>query len=274
MDIYSPELLTAQQNYVFLLNSHDEDISLMNASKQRLMLLGMTESQVQNLSKTRKAEYLVSIYAPASGHIHQMENPNELTMPVMPMGEKAAGGMATQPSEFNIREGMYLKKGEAVFNIISLTDLWVILKIYPQDVSKVKIGQAVEIVSEVAPKNPLMAKISFIEPILEKDSRFLSARVYLEKCDHHVFKIGSLVSASISINEQKGLWIPSSALLDLGNGNTVVFKKEDKYFKTHKVSIGNRILNEMNVLEGLSEKDTVAFDAWYLVDSESFVLVK
>jgi len=265
MDIYSPELLTAQQDYVFLLNNNEEDMALIQSTRQKLMLLGMNEAQVQNLSKTRKIEYLVSIYAPSSGHIHKMG----LTMSV-----NKDASMDNKQTELSIREGMYIKKGEVFFNLISLTDLWVILKIYPQDAGKVKIGQSVKIVSEMAPDNALQEKISFIEPVLEKDSKFISVRVYLEKCDHHIFKIGSLVNASIDIGEQKGLWIPSSAILDLGNESTIVFKQEGGHFKTYKVSIGNKINKEVNILEGLNEQDVIASDAWYLVDSESFVSTK
>ncbi len=272
MDIYSPDLLTAQQNYIFLLNNNEEEeAALLNASIQKLRLLGMTEEQVKHLQKTRKAEYLVSIYAPASGHIHQMSNLDELTMPVMPMAESAVMGTA---QEFNIREGIYVKKGETVFNIISLSQVWVILKIYPQDVAKLKVGQPVEIVSEIAPDNPISAKISFIEPVLEKDSKFISARVYLDKCDHHIFKIGSLVHANINTGQHQGLWIPISAMLDLGNSNAIVFKKAQNHFKTYKVTAGTKLNKEVNILDGLTEADTIATDAWYMIDSESFVLTK
>lgn len=275
MDVYSPELLTAQQNYIFLLNSNEEDISLLSGAKQKLFLLGMNETQVQQLDKTRKAEYLVSIYAPSSGHIHQMDNSDALTMPVMPMNGQSNGNMSTtQQTEFNIREGMYVKKGDAVFNIINLSDVWVILKIYPQDVSKIKVGQPVEIKSEIAPDNPLTAKVSYIEPVLEKDSRFLSVRVYLEKCDHQIFKIGSLVNATIETSGQKGIWVPLTSIINTGNENSVAFKNENGYFKTIKVSTGSRTNNEIMILEGLSEKDTIASDAWYMIDSESFVITK
>ena len=274
MDVYSPELLTAQQEYVFLLNNNEEDAALIQAAKQKLILLGMNDIQLQKLSKTRKAEYLVSVYAPSDGHIHQMGNTNELTMTVMPMNQPTSNGMNEAQTAFKIQEGMYIKKGEALFNIISLADMWVILKIYPEDAGKIKIGQSVQIISEVAPDNPLNAKISFIEPMLEKDSKFVSVRVYLDKCDHHIFKIGSLVNAHINTGSQKGLWIPSSATLDLGNGNTVVFKLESGHFKTYKVTIGNRIDNEVNILNGLNEEDVIASDASYLVDSESFISVK
>jgi len=274
MDIYSPDLVTAQQNYVFLLNNKEEDLSLVHATKQKLLLLGMNEAQVQQLERTRKAEYLVSIYAPSSGHIHQMINSAELTMPTMPMNKNSTDKMGTSAPEFNIREGAYVKKGEAVFNIISLSQVWVILKIYPNDISKIKIGQAVTIVSEIAPDNAINAKISFIEPILDNDSKFASVRVYLDKSDHHVFKIGSLVNATISTGDQNGLWIPSSATLNLGNGNSIVFKKEGNNFKTSAITIADRINNEINIIDGLTINDTIALNAWYMIDSESFVLTK
>jgi Cu(I)/Ag(I) efflux system membrane fusion protein len=273
MDIYSPDLVTAQQNYIFLLSNNEEDLSLVKATRQKLLLLGMNEAQLQQLEKTRKAEYLVSIYAPASGHIHQMNNADELTMPTMPMNN-SMNQMNTSATEFNIREGVYVKKGEAVFNIISLSQVWVILKVYPQDISKIKIGQPVTIVSEIAPDNTIDAKISFIEPILDADSKFASVRVYLDKSDHHIFKIGSLVNAIISTGEQAGLWIPTSATFNLGNGNSIVFKKEGNNFRASAVTIADRVNNEINILDGLSVSDTIALNAWYMIDSESFVLTK
>jgi Cu(I)/Ag(I) efflux system membrane fusion protein len=275
MDIYSPELLTAQQEHVFLLNNEEEG-SLVNASKHKLLFLGMDEKQIQKLAQTRKPELFFSVYATASGHIHQMGNLNELMMPIMPMNNKASGNNISggQQTELSTREGMYVKKGESVFNIISLSDVWVILKIYPEDVSKIKLSQSVQIISEIAPDNPLTAKISYIEPMLDQDSKFASVRIYLEKCDHHLFKVGSLVSATITIGEQKGLWIPSSSVLDLGNENFIVFKKEDTHFKASKVSLGGRVKNEVNIVDGLTENEAIASDAWYMVDSESFVLAK
>jgi Cu(I)/Ag(I) efflux system membrane fusion protein len=273
MDIYSPDLVTAQQNYIFLLTNKEEDLSLVKATRQKLLLLGMNEAQLQQLEKTRKAEYLVSIYAPASGHIHQMNDADELTMPTMPMNN-SMNQMNTSATEFNIREGVYVKKGEAVFNIISLSQVWVILKVYPQDISKIKIGQPVTIVSEIAPDNTIDAKISFIEPILDADSKFASVRVYLDKSDHHIFKIGSLVNAIISTGEQAGLWIPTSATFNLGNGNSIVFKKEGNNFRASAVTIADRVNNEINILDGLSVSDTIALNAWYMIDSESFVLTK
>jgi Cu(I)/Ag(I) efflux system membrane fusion protein len=269
MDIYSPELVTAQQNYIFLLNNKEEE-SMLSAAKQKLLLLGMQESQLQQVEKTRKAEYLISVYAPTSGHIHQMSTSEQLTMPVMPAkGEKQMG---TANTEFSIREGSYVKKGEPIFNIISLSQVWVILKIYPEDLNKIKVGQAVEITSEIAPENPIQAKINFIEPTLDNDSKFVSVRVYLDKSDHHVFKIGSLVSGKITTGEVDGVWIPASAMLDLGNATYIVFKKEGQHFKTQKIEIGNRIESEVAIQKGLSITDTIATDAWYMIDSESFVL--
>lgn len=275
MDIYSPELLTAQENYIFILNSKEDDQSIVNAAKQRLILLGMTETQIRQIENSRKAEYLVSIYAPISGHIHQMENLNELTMPTMSMGGNSGGMNNGTPNEVStIREGNYVEKGESVFSIISLSDVWVILKIYPEDIGQVKIGQSVEIASEIAPDNPINAKISYIEPVLDKDSKFISVRVYLENCDHHVFKIGSMTNGIIHTGKQSGLWIPANATLSLGNGTSVVFKKEGNAFKTHAIKLGARENKNINILEGLTEKDTIAANAWYMIDSESFVVTK
>lgn len=82
------------------------------------------------------------------------------------------------------------------------------------------------------------------------------------------------MSAIINIGERDGLWIPGSAVLDLGNGNSVVFLKEGRFFRTHQVTTGAKVIHEINILNGLSPKDTVAIDASYMIDSEGFILTK
>ena len=71
MDIYSPELLTAQQNLLFLLKNDPSNISLISASKEKLLLLGFSSQQLQQLINTQKALFTVSVYSSYSGHIHE-----------------------------------------------------------------------------------------------------------------------------------------------------------------------------------------------------------
>jgi Cu(I)/Ag(I) efflux system membrane fusion protein len=82
--------------------------------------------------------------------------------------------------------------------------------------------------------------------------------------------IGSHVTANISSISQHALWLPQTAVLSLGM-NDVAFMKTTDGFIAHKITIGIRSGNDVQVLSGLSEKDTVAVDAQYFIDSESFI---
>ena len=83
--------------------------------------------------------------------------------------------------------------------------------------------------------------------------------------------IGSHVAASISTNDKHALWLPQTSVLSLGTNN-VVFTKTLDGFIAHKITTGIRSGNEIQILSGINEKDTVAVNAQYFIDSESFII--
>jgi len=274
MDIYSPELVTAQENFVFLLTNDIDNSPLIASAKQQLRLLGMSEGQLVQLEKTKKAERVVSVYSPKSGHVHEMQSTSDLTMPNMQMNSAAKGGMASNnqtQSEFSIREGMYVNKSQTLFSIISTDKLWAILKVFPEDVPNVKLHQSVELYSEMHPDKIHKGLIDFLEPSYDPQSKHLTARVYLDHGNHNDLKIGSLVKGTIKASSQKGIWIPKQAVLDLGNFNQVVFLKSGEAFTIKKVVVGNRIGDKVEIRDGLNKQDEIAYDAQYLIDSEGFI---
>ena len=265
MEIYSPDLITAQQNYLFVLTNDSSAIELVYAAKQKLRLLGMNESQLTVLTQTHKVEHTMSVYSPYEGHIHEMNNLSEVSMPTMEMND------ASPQEPFSVREGMYVQKGQTVFDVINTSNPWAILKIYPEYIKEVKLNQPVEISVESTPHLHYKDKVDYIEPAFEKDSKYMHIRVYMENSDHHALKIGSLIKAKINTGIHKGLWIPKQATLDLGNGICTVFVKKDEAFQVIKIKTGIRMDNIIQVTEGITETDEIAADAQYLIDSEGFV---
>jgi Cu(I)/Ag(I) efflux system membrane fusion protein len=256
-------------------NSDSPNGEAIQSGKEQLLLFGMSESQVDNLLKTKKLSYRTSLYASSSGHIHEMKGENDLTMPnmEMPNKNKTGKGSSGNSGAFSIQEGMYLEKGQIIFSIVSTEKLWAILKIYPEDVPKVKVHQKVDIVSEMHPGKMYNDHIDFLEPSYDVESKHLTARVYLENCDHHELKIGSLVKARIQVPGYESLWVPKQAVLDLGAFQYVVFLKKEEAFTAQKVHIGNRVGDNVEIKKGLTKEDQIASDAQYLVDSEGFVSI-
>lgn len=263
MDIYSPELLTAQQNFLFLVKNDPGNTSLINAAKQKLLLLGMHEGDLQKLITTGKAQTNIPVYSKYSGHIHEAgqitNSPEPVTLP-------------TQTPELTVKEGMYVEKGQPVFQVNDMRHVWITLNLFPLDNAMIKAGTPVTITSETSPGKKIKAKINFIEPFYRDNSRTLTARVYFDNTDLMI-PVGSQVEATIDVNTKINNWLPETAVLSLGL-NKVVFVKQGKVFKVQQVSTGITANNLIQITSGLSSKDSVANNAQFLVDSEGFIKVK
>ncbi|MEO6405897.1 MAG: efflux RND transporter periplasmic adaptor subunit [Ferruginibacter sp.] len=266
LDIYSPELMTAQQNHLFLLKNDAANISLISASKQRLQLLGMTPSQIAGFTKTGKPIFAIPVFSNYSGDIHEATTS---TMPASPQGAMQDVPITTE--ELSLRPGMYIQKGQSLFSVYNPDKVWATLNIYAETHMLVKQGDAVAIVPETAPAKQVNGKINFIEPFFQEGSKTLTARVYF---DNSTLKlpIGSQVRATIYSGFEEAAWVPESAVVSLGS-DKVVFIKQQGGFKAHKLVAGLSNNGKIQVVSGLTIKDTVAQNAQFLIDSESFIKV-
>ncbi|WP_158995660.1 HlyD family efflux transporter periplasmic adaptor subunit [Mucilaginibacter sp. L196] len=263
-DIYSPDMVTAQQDLIFINKNSPQETGLINAARQKLLLLGMTSAEVNQVIKTGKPYYSLPVYSPYEGHVHdmphtQMENPAD----------------ASPPSDFannlplSVKEGMYVDKGQTLFNVVNPHMLWAIIKIDPSSVSAIKLNQPVKITLPDLPGKNLYGKVNFIEPTLQNGDKTTSIRVYLDNMDHDL-KVNSLIKAEIKSGSAEGLWIPRSALVDLGR-TQIVWMKRGAAYVAHQVNTGTTNGNEVQITKGLSVTDSLASNAQYLTDSESFI---
>jgi Cu(I)/Ag(I) efflux system membrane fusion protein len=261
MDIYSPELVTAQQNLLFLLKNDADNISFINAAKEKLLLLGMQPDQLQQIIQTKKASLTVPVYSNYSGHIHDALNMDK------PMSSSVGGPIGTR--DLMIKEGMYVQKGQALLSIYNPHSLWAVINIYAADQHLVKVGNPVRIIPESATDKAFTASIDFIEPFFREGSRTITARVYFE---NHAMNmpVGSQVKATINAGSVNGNWLPKDAVLSLGL-DKVVFKKEGPVFKAVQIKTGTIHQNKIQITSGLGPADSVAGNAQYLMDSESFI---
>jgi len=265
MDVYSPNLLTTQQELLFLVKNDPGNSSLINAARQKLLLLGMSEGQLRQIINTAKPSLTVSVYSNYSGHIHEAGN----TMPGGAVGEQKID-LSRTTEELPIKEGMYVEKGQNIFQIYNVEHSWVLLNIFPEYQGLIKTGDAVRVIPETAPTKNFRAKIDFIEPFFRTENKTLSARVYFNNSQLQI-PVGSQVRATIFDNKE-GEWLPKDAVLSLGI-DKVVFLKTGGGFKAHKIGTGLVHKNQIQVLSGLSPTDSVAANAQYLTDSESFIKV-
>ncbi|HVZ57832.1 MAG TPA: efflux RND transporter periplasmic adaptor subunit [Chitinophagaceae bacterium] len=264
-DIYSPELLTAQENLLFLLRQTPVDPSLVESARQKLWLLGMSPTQLAAVERSGKPDYAVSVFSPYAGHIHESD---------------PAGGAPTQPaaamgsqltSPLSLKEGMYVARGQTLFSVFNPSRAWAVLNVLAGQASLVQVGDTVLLKAETMGQSAFRGRVDYIEPLYRNDSKTLTVRVYFDNSRLQI-PIGSQVTATIYAGTRSANWLPEEAVLSLGL-DRVVFVRSGEAFEARQIRTGIVSRHLIQVLEGLRREEAVAANAQYLVDSESFIKV-
>ncbi len=266
-DIYSPDIVNAQQDLIFLLQHSSQETELIRAAEQKLLLLGLTPSELKQVEKSHKAFYSLPVFSPYNGHVHDKAHDQNVAMAETNSDQAYATNVP-----LSIKEGMYVEQGQTLFNVVDAHRLWAVIKVKNTDIANLKLHQAVSISMPDIPGKTLDGKVDFIGPFLQNGDKATVIRVYLDNMDHEL-KVNSLVKAVITTGIKRGLWVPRAAVTDLGQ-NKIVWLKAAGLFKVHQVESGLMSGDSVLISKGLSAQDTIAANAQYLTDSESFIKTK
>lgn len=262
-DIYSPELLTEQQNYIYLITNDAKNESLIAASKQKLMLYGITDAQLKSLNETKKTNPIISIYSPAYGIIQGTDKMTET------VNSNSMQNAVSSTDVLKIKEGDYIQKGAVVFKLSNTDKVWAVFNVLQGYGSIIKLNQTVVITTEINDSEPVYAKIDFIETQLNQSENSLRVRVYLNNSKLKL-PVGLRLQGTVRANPVKALWLPKQAMVSIGT-KKMVFVKLENGFKAREINTGITINDFIQILNGITKNDTVAANAQYLIDSESFI---
>lgn len=251
-EIYSPDLLATQQEYLLAIKSRDQlknspipSVSqngdgLVASAKQRLMLYGVKENQIAELEKAGKPNIRLPIYTPLSGIV----------------------------IEKMVQQGQYINTGEVLFNIADLSKVWVEIDVFENEVPYIRVGQQVEIRSAIEHGAVSHGKISFVYPFHDPKTHTVKARVEMPN-PGHMLKPDMFVNAIIKVPLAKGIVVPVTAVLDTGKRQVVWVEMSPGMFEPRDVQAGERIEDKIQILSGIKAGDKVAVSGSYLIDSES-----
>jgi len=251
-EIYSPDLLATQQEYLLAVKSREQlknspipSISqngdgLVSSAKQRLMLFGVKESQIAELEKAGKPNIRLPIYTPQSGVV----------------------------IEKMVQQGQYVNTGDLLFNIADLSSVWVEVEVYENEFPNIHIGQQVDIRSQSFPGKPFSGRIAFIYPFLDPKTRTVKARVQMANPGMKL-KPDMFVNAIIKIPLGSAIVVPVTAVLDTGKRQAVWVETSPGMFEPRDVQVGQRTDDKLQILSGIKAGDKVAVSGSYLIDSES-----
>ncbi len=257
VDIYSPELLATQQEFLGILKwakqpvdqEKNDPLSLMlakdadaavNAARQRLRLWDISEDQIKEIEKTGNPLRTLTLYSPVSGFVTQK--------------------MAIQ--------GMKVMPGEKLFDIADLSDLWIIADIYEYELPFVKVGQPAKITLSYFPGKEFLSKIDYIYPTISADTRTAKVRLTLSNPQGQL-KPQMFTNVEIKINLGNKLVVPDSAVIDTGQSQIVYVDKGEGAFEPREVELGLRSDGTVEVLRGVKDGDRVVSSANFLIDSEA-----
>lgn len=285
MEIYSPDLAAAQQELLFIHRTGNDPFMLAQG-KQRLILLGMTPSGINNLLKTGKPGYRIPVYSNASGYILE----KTATAAVSPLqapsaaatsggdGMNSMGGGASSAaipaalpvaSPVLLREGQYVSAGASLFTIYSSDRMVAEFSLRAAFAAHLKKGRKFIFYKTADKSESQVVEIGLIQPTFKNGENFTIARVYLE---NPKVKPGQLLTARIPVLLRASWWLPEPAVLSVGN-KRVVFKKEGNVFLPKVVDAGITIGGMVQIKEDISNWN-ISKNAAYLVDSESFIKMR
>lgn len=254
LTLYSPELIVAEEEYLALIKSDPSNRPLLESARVKLLLLGLSNDQINDLVKRKSASPTVTMFSPVDGYVATHDE------------RDTAGSMGDET--LRVREGVYVNKGQEIFTIVSHRDLWAEFVVYPRDVSLMKAGDTAVVTVDNS-YGTMKATVDRIQPSFDNPSSPVKLRMRLIN-PHHQYHAGQHVTASFSPRADSTLWIPKSAQMNTGL-NHIVFLKRGNTFKPIKISTGVNSADWVQVIAGLKPYDSIAYDASFLVDSDDFI---
>ncbi len=244
-ELYSPALITAQQEYVLAKRAYGtrgttdatpsisgrRDFSenlLLESNRSRLQYQGLTSAQVDQLHQSEDVLDRIPIYAPISGTV--------ITR--------------------HVQEGQYVSEGDWLFHLADLTQLWLLADIYEDEMSLVALHQTVELSVRAFPGETFEGTVSFIDPMVSTETRTIQVRIDVPNLDRRL-KPGMYARARVLSELPEMVAVPENAVLWSGQRSMVIVKQGEGTFQPREVRIGHRWMYSQG--EAAPSREKLAF---------------
>jgi Cu(I)/Ag(I) efflux system membrane fusion protein len=238
-DLYSRELVNAQEEYVQSLQGSNE--FLKRASRERLEALGMGTEQIRQVAGKKRAFQKVRILASQDGVIDGLK----------------------------VREGMYVKPATEVLTLADLSSIWLLVDVFERQSEWVAVGQPAEVRLGYLPGRVWKGEVEFIYPTIDPKTRSLQARLRFDNPDE-ALKPDMYASVHIYAGPKDDvLSIPREALIKTGESQRVIVALGGGKFSAQDVIAGMESGNYVEIVKGLKEGERVVTSGQFLIDSEA-----
>ncbi len=248
---YNRDFLTAQQTYLYALNTMDrfkdneseDQLKLtraqMRAAEENLEFLGMGETQLQEIARTREIAREIQLRSPVAGLVVAR----------------------------NVFPGLRFDRGTELFRIVELDHVWVLADIFEGEAQYFRPGVMAKVSLPGGGKS-LAARISSALPQFDAGSRTLKIRLETDN-PGYLLRPDMFVDVELSVTLPAGLSVPAEAVLDSGLRKTVFVDRGEGLFEPRQVETGRRVGDRVQIVKGLMPGELVVVDGNFFVDSES-----
>lgn len=244
--IYSPELMTAQQELLEAAKLNDLQPGLLEAAKEKFKLWKMTDDQINDILDSKTVSPYVNIYANTNGVVMSK----------------------------NVNQGDYINQGSVLYDIANLSRLWGVFDAYENELAFLKVGDSLQYTLQSLPGKIFKGKIAFINPIMDATSR--TAKIRVEINNHqNLFKPEMYAIATVKANLKDSgseVSVPKSAVLWTGKRSLVYVKEQgtsSPAFKMREVVLGASLGDSYMIASGLENGDEVVTNGAYTIDASA-----
>jgi len=238
-ELYSPTLVNAEEEYLTALRS--SNVALLKASRERLIALGISVSEIDRLERTRVVNQRMAVTASRDGIV----------------------------ADLAVREGAYITPATEVMSVANLDRVWVLAEIFERQADWIQAGQRAEVALDYLPGKRLQGTVDYIYPELDLVTRTLKVRLRFDNASG-VFRPNMFARVTIHGNETSPVvHVPREALIRGGVADRVVLAMGDGKFRAQAVQIGIESGDRIEILSGVGTTDTVVTSGQFLIDSES-----
>jgi Cu(I)/Ag(I) efflux system membrane fusion protein len=244
-EILAPEWVAAQEEYLSLLRSAQANDALRQAARQRLLLLGMSESTIAAITLDGKTRPRITLFAPASGVI----------------------------GELGVREGMSVAAGAMLFRINGLAHVWINAEVPESQAAWIKAGAAATAKVTAWPGESFKARVEALLPEVNTITRTLKVRLDVPNPGGKL-KPGMFATVAFApLAAAEVLLVPSEAVIATGTRSVVVIADRaadgSQYFRSVDVELGAESGGMSEIRKGLTFGQKVVLSGQFLIDSEA-----
>ena len=269
-EVYAPDIYTQRWNYVKLIQAYPDRDDLTKEALEWLYLQGLSKGQIDSLKRaTTRPDYHLAVYSPGEGYAVSRDfDPESFFSTGFKEGNNPENTLAGKGS-IGLNDGVAIEKGDPLFKLIDVRSLRVDLKVKTGDGTLLRRGQHVVITDAANPGKHFKGTISQIEPL--NGGLFQSVKVFITD-NERLLLPGRQIKAQIMAGPREGLWVPATAVVDLGQRRSVFVLEDNKFIATG-VRTGVRSGDKVEILSGLDRNAKIAGKALLLIDSDGFISI-